>query len=192
MCRTPPNQVADHAVISIAHPRIRCRYGGAYPTNKFIRISPGQRLPIWFPVEAIEFYTRQFKRGSDARGHCCLPGTRGPDYHDSHLPLAHSCDRGYPIARQGLNVSSWHSFTVGGIRPARKLSRGKPAVHAGGASRKHHGPGTGGGRTCRPHPTPVQSTRYHQERLERGLGALLTYEGVPFLGANMNNVPIRS
>jgi hypothetical protein len=107
MCRTPPNQVADHTVISIAYPRIRCRYGGAHPTNKLVRISHGQRLPIWFPVEAIEFYTRQFKRGSDARGHRCLASTRGPDYHDSHLPLARSCKRGYPIARQRLNVCCW-------------------------------------------------------------------------------------
>jgi hypothetical protein len=76
MCRTLPNQVADHAVISIAYPRIRCRYGGADSANKFVRIGLGKRLPILLPVEAIEFYTRQFKFGSDARGHRCLASTR--------------------------------------------------------------------------------------------------------------------
>jgi hypothetical protein len=110
---TLPNQVADHAVISIGHPRIRCRYGGAHPTNKFVRISLGKRLPIWFPVEAIEFYARQFKRGSDARGHRCLAGTGRPDHHDSHLPLACSCKRGYPIARRELNVSAGPPRTKG-------------------------------------------------------------------------------
>jgi hypothetical protein len=79
MCGTSPNQVPDHAVISIANPGIR-------RANEFVRIGLGKRLPIWLPVEAIEFYTRQFKCGSDARSHRCLACTRGPDYHDSHLP----------------------------------------------------------------------------------------------------------
>jgi hypothetical protein len=78
MCRTPPNQVPDHAVISIAHPGIRRRYGGAHSANEFVRIGLGKRLPIWLPVEAIEFYTRQFKCGSDARSHRCLACTEVP------------------------------------------------------------------------------------------------------------------
>jgi hypothetical protein len=42
-------------------------------TNSF-GLAFDSRLPVWFPMEAIEFDARQFKFGSNARGHCSLAG----------------------------------------------------------------------------------------------------------------------
>lgn len=110
MCRTPPNQVADHGIIPIAHPRVRSGYGRGHASNKFVRIGLGQRFPIWFPMQTVEFYARQVKCGSNARGHGRLAGTRGPNHHDAHLIFSF-------IGASG-NVQSCVALARGQPRPA--------------------------------------------------------------------------
>src|SRR5262245_997498 len=111
MCRTPPNQVADHGIIPIAHPRVRSGYGRGHASNKFVRIGLGQRFPIWFPMQTVEFYARQVKCGSNARGHGRLAGTRGPNHHDAHL-----------ISRSLVRVGMFNPASR-----SREVSLGRPA-----------------------------------------------------------------
>jgi len=86
--------------------------GGAHPTNNSFGLVTDS-ASNWFPVEAIEFYTRHLSAEAMLVAIAVLPAPEVPTTTTRICLSLVPAKRGYPIARQRLNVCCWPTRTEG-------------------------------------------------------------------------------